>query len=107
MRKPANDFRSPDDWDDAERLEIEVKGARVRADALKYQGRPNLLELAIEVSRELAALNRELVIAQRERRPKAERVALLDRDLLKAREFAAIDMAMDEATRAKFLAMAL
>jgi hypothetical protein len=80
MHQPANDFRSPDDWDDAERLEIEVKAARVRADALQYRGRPDLLELAIEVSRELVALNRELSIAQRERRPKAERIALLERE---------------------------
>jgi hypothetical protein len=107
MRKPANDSRPPDDVDDAERMDIDAKAARIRADSLKYKGRPDLLELAIEVSREFGALNREIIVAQRERRPKAERVALLDRELLKAREFAAIDMAMDEATRAKFLAMAL
>jgi hypothetical protein len=53
----------------------------------------------------LAALNRALVVAHQEKQPKAERVALLDRELIKAREFAVIDAAMDETTRAKFLAI--
>jgi len=105
MRKPANDFRQIDVPDGAEEMAIAAKSARIRHESLKYRGRPDLLELALKVSRELGALNRELVAAHREKRPKEERRALLVQELAKAQEFAAIDMAMDEATRAKFLAM--
>jgi hypothetical protein len=61
-------------------------------------------KLAVSDRRELGTLDRELVHALREKRPRAERQALLDRELAKAQEFAAIDIAMDEAIRTKFLA---
>jgi hypothetical protein len=107
MQEPANDFRPPDDLDDAERIDIDAKAAPVRADSLKYQGRPDLLEIAYGVSLELGRLNRALTVAHREKRPKAERQALLDRELVKAREFAAIQEAMSEEERVRFSAIDL
>jgi hypothetical protein len=62
-----------------------------------------LLEIAFVVTLELGRLNRELVAAHKEKPPKEERQALLERGLAKAREFAAIDYAMDEETRARYL----
>lgn len=110
MHKPANDFLRLTDPDGAgadERLEIEVKTALIRHKSLKYKGRTDLLELALTVGKDLQRLNRELLAAHREKRPKPERQALLNQETAKARELGAIEMAMDEETRAKFWAIDL
>ena len=61
----------------------------------------------MSVSVELGRLNRALVEAQKEKRPKAERQALLERELAKAWEYRVIEEAMDEETREKFYAIDL
>ena len=102
MRKPANNSERRNGLHATERAAMEAETARVKAEALSYRGRPDLLDLALGVVAELTALNRELVAAYRAGRPAWERQALLDRERAKAREYVVIEMAMDGATRAAF-----
>ena len=101
MREPANDFHELTDPDDVEEAKNAAKTARIRQTTLRYWGRTDLLGLALPLFQELGDLQRRITASFKENGSKAERNELLAQITAKSDQLAAIEMAMDEETRAK------
>lgn len=111
MFETANHDRALADSDDIELRRFDVDGTRPLPDANQYVGLPNLVELAAATYLELRRESAEFNVAATEHafRSQAERnaakrqcYAILGRICSLERDVAAMEIAMDDATRAKF-----
>lgn len=95
MNKPANDSEPFDDADDAR---VAARRAKIKYMAEAYAGRTDLIELGLAVCRDLREAQAALNVVQ------GKDANLMVFVNAKSEEFAAIEEAMDDATKERFWA---